>query len=197
LNTTRFSRGTQGYRAPEVLREDARYNNKADIFALGCILFEITIGKKLFRTDWGVREYFQQTNLDTDSMWPACRTGTRLDSLGYLARTMLSKDAVLRPSAREVLHQLTGIRCGTPLSQVHATAFPPYNPSSQTDPEFKPASFPSVDPRHRRSNRKPETSLFQSLQTEATIPVTDIYCHFLNCWPKSLIAPPPEIKLPD
>ena len=47
LNTTYKARGTESYRAPEVL-ENNRFNNPADIFALGCIIYEILTGRKPF-----------------------------------------------------------------------------------------------------------------------------------------------------
>jgi len=38
LHTTRDGRGTPCYRAPEFIQESACYNNKVDIWSLGCIL---------------------------------------------------------------------------------------------------------------------------------------------------------------
>ena len=54
LLTTRLSRGISGYRAPEVLEDDAKFNNKADIWALGCICYEVLVGIKPFTSDWHV-----------------------------------------------------------------------------------------------------------------------------------------------
>lgn len=56
-HTTRLGRGTASYRAPEIISEDARYTNKVDIWALGCILFELATGGKAFSADWNVHEY--------------------------------------------------------------------------------------------------------------------------------------------
>ena len=53
-NTTRYSRGTSGYRAPELLKEEASYNNKVDIWAVGCILYELASRKKAFTSDFHV-----------------------------------------------------------------------------------------------------------------------------------------------
>lgn len=45
-------RGTTGYRAPELVDcENPQYNNRADIWGLGCILHELATGKRIFRSD--------------------------------------------------------------------------------------------------------------------------------------------------
>jgi len=54
--TTRFSRGTAGYRAPELLTT-SKFTNKADIWALGSIIYELTMGRKAFCDDFAVQSY--------------------------------------------------------------------------------------------------------------------------------------------
>lgn len=54
---TVYSRGTASYRAPELLVEAAAFTNKVDIWALGCVLYELVIGKVAFHEDWAVRQY--------------------------------------------------------------------------------------------------------------------------------------------
>jgi hypothetical protein len=54
---TLHSRGTASYRAPELLLEEPFYNNKTDIWALGCICYEITTRERAFAGDWAVHEY--------------------------------------------------------------------------------------------------------------------------------------------
>ena len=49
--TTRYSRGTEGYRAPELLSDDPKFTKKVDIWALGCILYELVTGRKAFHND--------------------------------------------------------------------------------------------------------------------------------------------------
>lgn len=50
--------GTPSYRAPELLRGiDFTYTNKVDIWALGCIFYELLFGRKAFAGDFAVREY--------------------------------------------------------------------------------------------------------------------------------------------
>ena len=69
---TEYASGTQGYRAPELLRLGANststYTNKVDIWSMGCILFELTTRNKAFESDWAVFEYCaSQKNIGTIS----------------------------------------------------------------------------------------------------------------------------------
>jgi serine/threonine protein kinase len=52
-------RGTSGYRAPELLRPDDNlsFNKKADIWSIGCILFELCTGTKAFGDDWATLQF--------------------------------------------------------------------------------------------------------------------------------------------
>jgi serine/threonine protein kinase len=74
MNTTRYSRGTASYRAPEVIAEDSKFNNRADIWALGCIIYEMSTGVKLFRDDFSVREYSTTKALKYPVDWPTGET---------------------------------------------------------------------------------------------------------------------------
>jgi len=112
LNTTREARGTQGYRAPEVLiLDDARYNKKSDIFALGCIIYEIVTGRKLFQSDVMIWNY-QSTGQLPVCWWPyivADEKPSRLLYLENLLASTLERDAVNRPNAQRVLEKLRSI----------------------------------------------------------------------------------------
>jgi len=55
--TTIFANGTPCCRAPELLNENPTYTNKVDIWALGCILYELFFETKTFASDWNVNEY--------------------------------------------------------------------------------------------------------------------------------------------
>ena len=115
LHNTETSRGTPGYRAPELLREDrAAYNNKVDIWALGCILYELVVGTKPFATDIAVLEHYQITSslnitLD-DTIDPVLIT-----LLSKAIDKMLHYDPSSRPTAATLLdtfsvHGLTAMR---------------------------------------------------------------------------------------
>ena len=63
--TTLWARGTPGYRAPELLlpnyqltgSDNSRFSKKSDIWALGCILYELAFKTKAFPRDINVFEY--------------------------------------------------------------------------------------------------------------------------------------------
>lgn len=72
VDEVRSSGGTACYRAPELICEKPVCTNKADIWALGCILYELAAGKKAFVGDWKVYEYSITRELPqiTDPTWP-------------------------------------------------------------------------------------------------------------------------------
>lgn len=53
---TTYSRGTTCYRAPELLCDSPIYTNKVDIWAFGCIAYEVLTGKRAFSGDQSARE---------------------------------------------------------------------------------------------------------------------------------------------
>jgi hypothetical protein len=110
LNTTHFSRGTSSYRAPEIVVEDSRYNNKADIFAFGCIIYEVVTAHKLFSGDMAVWEYAIKGDPLVARRWPDCDLGSSVHSLGRVASALLEIDPSKRPSATKVARLLEIIR---------------------------------------------------------------------------------------
>jgi len=57
---SKYSSGTPGYRALELMDSEgdpAMYNNKVDIWAMGCILYELATGTRAFKTDHAVISY--------------------------------------------------------------------------------------------------------------------------------------------
>jgi serine/threonine protein kinase len=54
---SKTGRGTQGYRAPEMIGEDdSQFNSRVDIWAFGCILFEVVNSKKAYKDDFQARD---------------------------------------------------------------------------------------------------------------------------------------------
>jgi serine/threonine protein kinase len=54
---TSKARGTSCYRAPELVKEEASFTNKVDMWSLGCILYELATGTIAFRSDFHTFEY--------------------------------------------------------------------------------------------------------------------------------------------
>jgi serine/threonine protein kinase len=65
---TKYSSGTPGYRAPELMDSNGNptmYNNKVDIWAMGCILYELATGIRPFESDWEVLNHrFSRKNIN-------------------------------------------------------------------------------------------------------------------------------------
>lgn len=96
--STSLARGTSSYRAPELLTEVAMYTNKLDIWAVGCILYEVATGQPAFTGDWDVRNYVvNRTNLQVPSSLPRqfrTEVSTAVDAL-------LRRDWHERPKASD------------------------------------------------------------------------------------------------
>jgi tetratricopeptide (TPR) repeat protein len=97
---TRYSRGTEGYRAPELIVDPYVFTNKVDIWATGCILFELLTGQMLFKSDFAIRDYFlSQTN--PDIVVPDVLS-VRLFHFNSMMDEMLSRDYSERPDAAQL-----------------------------------------------------------------------------------------------
>jgi serine/threonine protein kinase len=55
--TSHQGRGTDAYLAPEMIGDSGRYTTKVDIWALGCILYELINREKAFKNVWAVLEH--------------------------------------------------------------------------------------------------------------------------------------------
>jgi serine/threonine protein kinase len=108
--TTHYSRGTSSYRAPELVRSGT-YNNKVDIWAIGCILYEVVTLQKAFSTDNAVYEYSVQQAVNGEKARLPLDLGVYQDEwfekmIGDLLQTMLQIDSSMRPSAADLMLRL-------------------------------------------------------------------------------------------
>lgn len=99
LNTTRDGRGKPCYRAPEILREgQSRFNNKSDIWSLGCVLYVLATGKKPFASDFEVFRCML-----TPDLLPFGRGVPNFEVLDvFFLSSYLAIAPKNRPSAREI-----------------------------------------------------------------------------------------------
>lgn len=99
LKGSGHGRGHDGYRPPEVLKEESQYNNKADIWAMGCILYELAVGRKAFSNDWATWNYTVSQGINfeiplDENFSDACKV-----PIAKNITRMLAIDPQSRPSA--------------------------------------------------------------------------------------------------
>jgi serine/threonine protein kinase len=100
--TTRHGRGTDCYRAPELIAH-ATVSMKSDIWALGCIMFELIAGRKLFEHDFQVFQFVSNQRKLDDPVIPEEADRRFRGVINALLRSILVRDWWKRPSALEIL----------------------------------------------------------------------------------------------
>ncbi len=137
--------GTPGYFAPEQLTAGAVIEGRTDVFALGCVLFEMCAGERAFAGDDVV-----QLLVDVITSEPVDvreRRGDVPPRVATLLKAMMDKDATRRPTAAEVALELSEIgealgdhddavlSARSPLLSEHPTAGVAVTSPSATRPE--------------------------------------------------------------
>jgi serine/threonine protein kinase len=102
--TSVASRGTSSYRAPEFLLEaNPKYTNKVDMWALGCILYELVARTRAFRDDWNIILYAKSgKDYDSTLAGEAVPEQRRRDFVCKVIKELLNVDPLKRPRAREL-----------------------------------------------------------------------------------------------
>ena len=106
--TTHYSRGTNCYRAPELIDETEKrvVTMKSDIWALGCVMYELIAEKKAFPSEYNVF-LFTSENRKIEVPELPLHVDRRFRSvIGVLLQHTLAKDWWVRPSARSVFECL-------------------------------------------------------------------------------------------
>jgi len=108
--TTRNSRGTQGYRAIELLRlgEQGYVTKASDVWALGCIFYELAYKTKAFSDDIEVWDYVYRTQ-KLKGVKPLDVNERTAATARELIRRTLEVDWWKRPTASDVLHLLDSL----------------------------------------------------------------------------------------
>lgn len=168
---TTLARGTPVYRAPELLAESPLYTKKADIWALGCIVFELCTGLRPFRNDSAVKEFRSPTNLSIDfdqGLSPSFQDVVVREWI----YAMLQKSYQDRPSARNLdtsLRNLFKAMCPAVKNKpnqhliskhnILGTDGPMPDRIIRWDDVFVPGSFEQVRARYHRYQRIHKTRI--------------------------------------
>ncbi|CAD8121920.1 unnamed protein product [Paramecium sonneborni] len=99
--------GSPGFMAPEVIKcennKDLTYNEKCDIFSLGCILYRLITNKPLFngQNSQILKQQNRECNLDWVKLQEELYDNKTLTNL---LKKLLSQDSRERPSCEEILN---------------------------------------------------------------------------------------------
>jgi serine/threonine protein kinase len=124
-NSTQYARGKQGYRAPELLLESMQsFNKKVDIWSLGCIMYELSVGTKPFNNDWATLQ-FAQEKMSKEVVIPGASTGVYKD-LEALICKMLDANVQDRPSVGSILAALGRLATTLKANGIPVRRVPPF-----------------------------------------------------------------------
>lgn len=112
---TYYAKGTSSYRAPELLRAQT-FTNKVDIWALGCILYEVATGRQAFAGDWSVLQYSESKDSSIETTTIPL-SGFWVHHIKEVVRELLHKQKEERPRASKVV-QIVSSYCQIPVSIV-------------------------------------------------------------------------------
>lgn len=119
-HTTRYARGTAGYRAPELLQAAKhQFTNKVDIWAIGCILFELASRRKAFADDFTIALYIQSNGqtLKLPSTSDTLLTEDRRTFVSNMIFAMLEINERRRPRAEDIHTAFVSWDVTSPLQQ--------------------------------------------------------------------------------
>ena len=98
------------YRAPELVRQRQPFDNKIDIWAFGCVLFEMTTQQQAFRGEGEIRKFMAHPGEITvfESDYAEVNEDIVMSAkwVAALINEMLQVDFNRRPSADSVLKKI-------------------------------------------------------------------------------------------
>ena len=138
--------GTPGYMAPEQVCGERGIDARADVFALGCVLFRCLTGRPPF-TGEDLLSVIAKTALDEPPMLRERRPDLP-ESVEALVTWMLQKKPDARPSDADLLHALA--RCQAEVGD--ARPAPPVSAPRLTESELRLVSVLLIDADERRAS---------------------------------------------
>lgn len=103
--------GTSSYRAPELL-QFGYFRPAVDVWALGCIFYEMVMTKPLFRDDWETSTYAQNPLRQVPRL-PALGLALEAEGLAQACLTgALNTDPIQRITVPDLIQNLDGIVSG-------------------------------------------------------------------------------------
>jgi len=104
--SSKEGRGTDGYRAPELRNKFPRYSAMTDVWSLGCVLYELAVGKQAFADDWAIGEYVQSNELKLPFEDLKNWSDASMTTLKMIIQNTLAVDDFMRPSAEHFLNMM-------------------------------------------------------------------------------------------
>lgn len=101
--TTVDSRGTASYRAPELVSDTPTYTAKVDIWALGCILYELTCGEPAFLSDYDTKWFRAE---DTKRVSNTLFSDDFLAEVSAIVGGLLARDWRRRPDIATIINKV-------------------------------------------------------------------------------------------
>jgi serine/threonine protein kinase len=130
--------GTAEYRAPEILSEHPMYSVKTDIWALGCIMYELAFSKSAFRNHFAVRDYVLDGMPISMPLTAEFGESFKQSTSNFIHR-MLSADPRSRPSAKQLRKSFEelGRKGKTPMDFGSQGSSPSYNQANRPTEDQK------------------------------------------------------------
>lgn len=103
MRSSKDGKGTSGYRAPELMADGkSGYNNKVDIWSMGCILYELAVGRQTFCDDLAAMEH-KRSQRKLDIVLDEFFSKDCKESITKNITAMIQIEASSRPSATDLL----------------------------------------------------------------------------------------------
>jgi len=104
--------GTPAYMAPEIILNEGEVDQRADVYALGCVAYYLLTGQLVFEADTPMKMFLQ--HMQAQPIPPSQRSELRIPrEVDDLVLACLEKDPAKRPqSAEQLLRMVRQCRSG-------------------------------------------------------------------------------------